>query len=202
MRCILKYLIETVGEEQMLKHIEAPQTTATNEATSSYRLEEFFEALIELITDVPLWWVWKRPTCNYYLWHVSHTCVCISAFAYSEFTYVVHLEAINCLLVLLSVQLFSQTAAEYSTVYRIAMHAHSSSCSQHAPAVVCTLLHNFIQQEHAPPGLLTQQPGGGIVFSIAGKYDDIAGRITLQTLMRSSRRFSWSLERNKNGYGQ
>ncbi|XP_020287424.1 dymeclin isoform X2 [Pseudomyrmex gracilis] len=135
-RCILKYLIETVGEEQMLKHIEAPQTTAANEAMSSFRLEEFFEALIELITDVPL----------------------------CDFTYVVHLEAINCLLVLLSVQLFSQTAAEYSAVYRIAMHAHSS---RHAPAVVCTLLHNFIQQEHAPPGLLTQQPGGSIVFSIA-----------------------------------
>lgn len=54
-RCFLKYLIETVGEEQMLKHIEAPQTTAANEAMSSFRLEEFFEALIELITDVPLW---------------------------------------------------------------------------------------------------------------------------------------------------
>lgn len=89
----------------------------------------------------------------------------------SDFTYVVHLEAINCLLVLLSVQLFSQTAAEYSAVYRIAMHAHSS---RHAPAVICTLLHNFIQQEHAPPGLLTQQPGGSIVFSIAGKYMTIS----------------------------
>ncbi|XP_072763721.1 dymeclin [Anoplolepis gracilipes] len=135
-RCILKYFVETVGEEEMLKHIEAPQTTSANEALSSYRLEELFDALIELIIDVPL----------------------------CEFTYVVHLEAINCLLVLLSVQLFSQTAAEYSTVYRIAMHAHSS---QQAPAVVCILLHNFIQQEHAPPGLLTQQPGGSIVFSIA-----------------------------------
>ncbi|KYN04267.1 PREDICTED: dymeclin [Cyphomyrmex costatus] len=133
-RCILKYLIEIVGEEQMLNHIEAPQTAS--DALPSYRLAYFIEALIELITDVPL----------------------------CEFTYVVHLEAINCLLVLLSVQLFSQTAAEYSTVYRIAMHAH---LNQHAPAMVCTLLHNFIQQEHAPPGLLTQQSGGSIVFSIA-----------------------------------
>ncbi|KAG5333562.1 DYM protein, partial [Acromyrmex heyeri] len=133
-RCILKYFIEIVGEEQMLNHIEAPQTT--NDALPSYRLAYFIEALIELITDVPL----------------------------CEFTYVVHLEAINCLLVLLSVQLFSQTAAEYSTVYRIAMHAH---LNQHAPTMVCTLLHNFIQQEHAPPGLLTQQSGGSIVFSIA-----------------------------------
>lgn len=105
---------------------------------------------------------------------LTYTCVYYkSTFFYSEFTYVVHLEAINCLLVLLSVQLFSQTAAEYSTVYRIAMHAHSS---QQAPAVVCILLHNFIQQEHAPPGLLTQQPGGSIVFSIAGKYDNITKR--------------------------
>lgn len=96
-------------------------------------------------------------------------CIINQHFFFSEFTYVVHLEAINCLLVLLSVQLFSQTAAEYSTVYRIAMHAHSS---QQAPAVV----HNFIQQEHAPPGLLTQQPGGSIVFSIAGKYDNMTKR--------------------------
>ncbi|XP_068983001.1 dymeclin [Bombus flavifrons] len=136
LRCILKYLIETVGEEEMIKHIEAPQLPVPTQSNSSYRLKDLFEALIDIVTDVPL----------------------------CEFTYVVHLEAINCLLVLLSVQLFSQTAAEYSCIYRIAMHSHSS---EHAPAMVCTLLHNFVQQEHAPPGLLTQQPGGSIVFSIA-----------------------------------
>lgn len=135
-RCILKYLIETVGEEEMIKHIEAPQLPVPTQSNSSYRLKDLFEALVDIITDVPL----------------------------CEFTYVVHLEAINCLLVLLSVQLFSQTAAEYSCIYRIAMHSHSS---EHAPAMVCTLLHNFVQQEHAPPGLLTQQPGGSIVFSLA-----------------------------------
>ncbi|KAG6797925.1 dymeclin [Apis mellifera caucasica] len=135
-RCILKYLIETVGEEEMIKHIEAPQLPVPTQSNASYRLKDLFEALVDIITDVPL----------------------------CEFTYVVHLEAINCLLVLLSVQLFSQTAAEYSCIYRIAMHSHSS---EHAPAMVCTLLHNFVQQEHAPPGLLTQQPGGSIVFSIA-----------------------------------
>lgn len=49
------------------------------------------------------------------------------------------------------------------------MHSHSS---EHAPAMVCTLLHNFVQQEHAPPGILAQQPGGSIVFSIAGMLND------------------------------
>lgn len=85
---------------------------------------------------------------------------------FSEFTYVVHLEAINCLLVLLSVQLFSPTSAEYSPVYRIVMR---NEHSVHAPVVICTLLHNFAQQEHAPPGLLAREAGGSIVFSIAGK---------------------------------
>ncbi|XP_078035269.1 dymeclin isoform X2 [Augochlora pura] len=120
----------------MIKHIEAPQLPVPTQTNSSYRLEDFYEALGDIITDVQL----------------------------CEFTYVVHLEAINCLLVLLSVQLFSQTAADYSSIYRIAMNSHSS---EHAPAMVCTLLHNFVQQEHAPPGLLTQQAGGSIVFSIA-----------------------------------
>jgi hypothetical protein len=80
----------------------------------------------------------------------------------------VHLEAINCLLVLLSVQLFSQTPAEYSTVFRIIMH---NELRVHAPVMICTLLNNFAEQSHAPPGLLTPQPGSSIVFSIAGKKE-------------------------------
>lgn len=84
---------------------------------------------------------------------------------FSDFTYVVHLEAINCLLVLLSVQLFSQTPAEYSTVYRIVMHEEQAA---HASVIVCTLLNNFTEQSHAPPGLLNNNLGSSIVLSIAG----------------------------------
>ncbi|XP_012282641.1 dymeclin [Orussus abietinus] len=135
-RCILKYLLETVGEEEMVKHAETRPLSEEIQDTSLVRISAFFEALIAIIIDVPL----------------------------CEFTYVIHLEAINCLLVLLSVQLFSQTPAEYSYVYRMAMH---EDLNVHAPVLVCTLLHNFVRQEHAPPGLLTQQSGGSIVFSIA-----------------------------------
>ncbi|XP_011309112.1 dymeclin [Fopius arisanus] len=140
-RCILKYLVETVGEMEMIKHAETVPKVPSGEIKESstiLKLESLFEALIEIIIDVPL----------------------------CEFTYVVHLEAVNCLLVLLSVQLFSQTSATsvYSTVYRIVM-THEASI--HAPVVVCTLLHNFAQQEHAPPGLLTRDAGGSFVFNIA-----------------------------------
>ncbi|OXU25724.1 hypothetical protein TSAR_015033 [Trichomalopsis sarcophagae] len=135
-RCILKYLIETVGEEEMVKHTESQLSEEHVNSLLPVRLQSFFESLVEVIVDVPL----------------------------CEFTYLVHLEAINCLLVLLSVQLFSQTPAEYSTVYRIIMNEELSG---HAPVMVCTLLNNFAEQAHAPPGLLTPQPGSSIVFSIA-----------------------------------
>lgn len=85
---------------------------------------------------------------------------------FSEYTYIVHLEAINCLLVLLSVQLFAQSSAEYSSIYRIFMHNEQRA---RAPIIVCTLLNNFAQQQHAPPGLLSREAGGSIVFSIAGQ---------------------------------
>lgn len=49
--------METVGEEEMIKHIEASEISAKGQSTTSYRLEDLFESLLELITDVPLWQV-------------------------------------------------------------------------------------------------------------------------------------------------
>lgn len=49
--------METVGEEEMIKHIEASEISAKGQTTTSYRLEDLFESLLELITDVPLWQV-------------------------------------------------------------------------------------------------------------------------------------------------
>ncbi|KAL7303253.1 hypothetical protein TKK_0004452 [Trichogramma kaykai] len=135
-RCILKYLIETVGEEEMVRHTEAQISVEESNSLLPVRLQSFIEALVGIMVDVPL----------------------------CEFTYIVHLEAINCLLVLLSVQLFSQTPAEYSTVYRIVMNEELRA---HAPVLVCTLLNNFAEQTQAPPGILAPHPGSSIVFSIA-----------------------------------
>lgn len=52
--------METVGEEEMIKHIEASEISTAGQSTSSYRLEDLFESLLELITDVPLWQVYKN----------------------------------------------------------------------------------------------------------------------------------------------
>lgn len=53
-RCVLKYLLETVGEEEMIRHTEAiPQASDSPEGSIS-RLESLFDALVEIIIDVPL----------------------------------------------------------------------------------------------------------------------------------------------------
>lgn len=54
-RCILKYLIETVGEEQMVRHVEVQASGDSVNSLLPVRLQSFFEALVEIIVDVPLW---------------------------------------------------------------------------------------------------------------------------------------------------
>lgn len=83
------------------------------------RLETFIGSLVGILVDVPL----------------------------RDFTYAVHLEAVTCLLILLSVQLHSNKRAANSTIYRIVMKGQHAI---HSPFLVKNLLQNFIDQEKAP----------------------------------------------------
>lgn len=51
----MKYLIETVGEEEMVKHTEAQVSAEESNSLLPIRLLSFFEALVGVIVDVPLW---------------------------------------------------------------------------------------------------------------------------------------------------
>lgn len=54
-RCITKYLVETVSEEQLIYHFEAVNAENTaNKHETIGKLESFLDALIELVVDVPL----------------------------------------------------------------------------------------------------------------------------------------------------
>lgn len=54
-RCILKYLIETVGEEEMVKHTEIQLSGENSNSLLPAKLQAFFEALVAVVVDVPLW---------------------------------------------------------------------------------------------------------------------------------------------------
>ncbi|XP_022911837.2 dymeclin [Onthophagus taurus] len=130
-RNILKYLTETVVEEQLIEHIEI-----NVEGTS--RLEQLLGALYGIIVDIPL----------------------------KECTYAIHLEAVTCLIVFLSVQLHTNRKAEQLVIYKLIMKGRHAI---HAPLFIKSLIVNFIEQLKAPPGFSTNQ-GNSLVLGLAGLW--------------------------------
>lgn len=90
------------------------------------RLESLIGALAGVLVDVPL----------------------------KNVTYPIHLEAVTCILVLLSVQIHSGRRADHSHIYRLIMQGKHAI---HAPLLMKSLLQNFIDQKKAPPGFTGNQ---------------------------------------------
>nr|XP_023020039.1 dymeclin [Leptinotarsa decemlineata] len=84
-------------------------------------VESFIGTLVGIIVDVPV----------------------------EDSTYLIHLEALTCLLVCLSVQFHSGGRSDQSMIYRLIMRGKHVI---HAPVLVKSLLTNFISQGKLPPG--------------------------------------------------
>uniref|UniRef100_A0A6E8VYR0 Dymeclin n=1 Tax=Anopheles coluzzii TaxID=1518534 RepID=A0A6E8VYR0_ANOCL len=164
-RCLVKYMIETGSEYQLLQHFEAlPVQAADSDETPSdgtaagtstaipidmraveetkaavaklvdgSKFETFLEALVNIIVVIPV----------------------------KEFTYHLHLEAVNCMIILLSVSLFSQQTMEKSTIYRTIYRC------QHANTLMSALLHFLSRMSQAPQTMFGFGTGGSFVFGIA-----------------------------------
>ncbi|XP_040167386.1 dymeclin [Anopheles arabiensis] len=164
-RCLVKYMIETGSEYQLLQHFEAlPVQAADSVETPSdgtaagtstaipidmraveetkaavaklvdgSKFETFLEALVNIIVVIPV----------------------------KEFTYHLHLEAVNCMIILLSVSLFSQQTMEKSTIYRTIYRC------QHANTLMSALLHFLSRMSQAPQTMFGFGTGGSFVFGIA-----------------------------------
>uniref|UniRef100_A0A182LXY1 Dymeclin n=1 Tax=Anopheles culicifacies TaxID=139723 RepID=A0A182LXY1_9DIPT len=164
-RCLVKYMIETGSEYQLLQHFEALPVQASEIDTTSNetgsvgtstsipidvrtaeetkaavatlvdgtKFETFLEALVNIIVVIPV----------------------------KEFTYHLHLEAVNCMIILLSVSLFSQQTMEKSTIYRTIYRC------QHANTLMSALLHFLSRMSQAPQTMFGFGTGGSFVFGIA-----------------------------------
>lgn len=93
-------------------------------------LDQFISTLIEIIVDMPL----------------------------NDSTYLLQVEAINALLVLLSIQMYSSNRANQFYIFRTLMQ---KKCSIHALVLTKTLLNNFIRQDPVP------QENGSIILDLA-----------------------------------
>lgn len=93
-------------------------------------LDQFISALISILVDIPV----------------------------SDSTYFLQVEAINSLLVMLSIQMYSATPANQSVIYKSLMQKKASI---HALILTKTLLVNFVNQYPMP------NEGGSIIIGIA-----------------------------------
>ncbi|XP_055636644.1 dymeclin isoform X2 [Toxorhynchites rutilus septentrionalis] len=160
-RSLVKYMIETGSEYQLLQHFEAiplPQNHHEEHAGNSgvvalnidpkagaetraavaklidgTKFETFLEALVNIIVVIPV----------------------------KEFTYHLHLEAVNCLIVLLSISQFSQQGTDKSTIFRTIYKC------QHANTLMGALLHFLSRMTQVPSTMFGFGSGGSFVFGIA-----------------------------------
>ncbi|KAH8279258.1 hypothetical protein KR026_005070 [Drosophila bipectinata] len=161
-RTLVKYINETGSEFQLLQHFEAlpsaellqaaverqQQTPAENasiaiEATEQTapvpvivdgsKFETFIDALVNLIVVIPV----------------------------KEFTYHLHLEAVNMLITLLSVHLFAQQPTDKSIVFRTVFKC------QHANVLMSALLHFVARMVEVPHTMFGSSSAGSFVFGIA-----------------------------------
>lgn len=129
-RCYTKFLVQTVKEADLIKHFETQGTENDRRDNDESILARFIESLVDLLVRVPL----------------------------VDFTYNLHCEAVNCLIVLLSVQLFTTQSADQLQIYRIIME------NKQAEAFTRTLLQCFIEQPKPPAS-----PGGSLLIGFASE---------------------------------
>lgn len=121
----------TILNPQPVDQLRTSVVSKKGEFTSgSSMLDQLISTLIAILVDIPL----------------------------DDSTYLLQVEAINTLLVLLSVQMYSSTPAKQSTIYKQIMSGKSSI---HALILTKTLLCNFIRQLPLP------QESGSIIIGIA-----------------------------------
>ncbi|KAM7313806.1 dymeclin [Ixodes scapularis] len=132
-RCIVKYFIVTVTEDNVVKQFQAP---SSGDSKHDDLLEALVNALVEIVVDVPL----------------------------VDFTYALHVEAVNTILVLLSVQMFSSIPAAKSPIYKSILQG---KCSIHALLFTKSLLQNFVRQDKCPNSYHHSESGGSIIIGLA-----------------------------------
>ncbi|KAH8402309.1 hypothetical protein KR009_011350 [Drosophila setifemur] len=161
-RSLVKYINETGSEFQLLQHFEAlpsaellqaaverqlqtppesasvaieatEQTAPVSVIVDGAKFETFIDALVNLIVVIPV----------------------------KEFTYHLHLEAVNMLITLLSVHLFTQQPTDKSIVFRTIFKC------QHANVLMSALLHYVARMVEVPHTMFGSSSAGSFVFGIA-----------------------------------
>lgn len=139
-RSFSKYFIEFLPNEEVIRQLGGSVVKSQGDEVSGFTeevlhctdcgvIEDLICGLVDVIINVPI----------------------------SEVTYPIHVEAINTLLVMLSVQMFDPNASESSIFFQVVM---KGKCHSNADDLVKVLLKNFIIKEKTPQQLVRVTNGG------------------------------------------
>uniref|UniRef100_A0A1A9WWJ1 Dymeclin n=1 Tax=Glossina brevipalpis TaxID=37001 RepID=A0A1A9WWJ1_9MUSC len=166
-RTVIKYIIETGSEFQLLQHFEAipnEELLKAEEANLTAVTAENVivgvetnsndEAAMQINTAVMV----DGSKFETFIDAIVNLIVVIPV---KEFTYHLHLESVNCLITLLSVHLFTQQPAEKLIIFRTIYKC------QHANVLMSALLHFVARLVEVPPTMFGNSSTGSFVFGIA-----------------------------------
>ncbi|XP_022225749.2 dymeclin [Drosophila obscura] len=168
-RSLVKYINETGSEFQLLQHFEAlpsaelvqaavelQQQTPAESATIAIEATEQAAAAAAAAASAPVYVDGAK-----FETFIDALVNLIVVIPVKEFTYHLHLEAVNMLITLLSVHLFAQQPTDKSIVFRTAFKC------QHANVLMSALLHFVARMVEVPHTMFGSSSAGSFVFGIA-----------------------------------
>ena len=145
LRHLCKFLVEYMTEDKIIEQFEACSLDERKkelsdglmfmEALQSSHFKEFLYALMDIVVELPV----------------------------LQSTYFIHVEAVNCLIVLLSVQMFVSSPSHYGPLHQVFFTSFSSS---YVNVFVHNLLQNFVEQRPIPVNE-EKEHGGSFVLGFA-----------------------------------
>uniref|UniRef100_A0A6M2DDL9 Dymeclin n=1 Tax=Xenopsylla cheopis TaxID=163159 RepID=A0A6M2DDL9_XENCH len=171
-RCIIKYLTETVSEFQLMQHFEAKSQQhhkASNNIENNINANEIAsehlngDTKTNTINDIDLIEKYKNGFSKSIESFVDDLINIIAIVPTREITYALHLEAVNCALILLTNNIFSQQKTEDSIIYKTVMQG---ICSVKGAPLTRALLQHISQCTKAPPSLFGNTGGGSFVLDL------------------------------------
>ncbi|CAI9733168.1 Hypothetical predicted protein [Octopus vulgaris] len=137
-RSLCKYFVENLSEELITQQFDSVNSAEAecDSDDDTPLAEKLMNSLVELLVDVPV----------------------------VNFSYALHLEALNTLIVLLSIQMYQPQAASNFAYYRYMMQG---KCSMHACLLMKVLLRNYINQEKCPAELFkSNNNNSGMLYNL------------------------------------
>ncbi|CAJ0606288.1 unnamed protein product [Cylicocyclus nassatus] len=165
LRYVCKFLTQRMNESEFVKVFASSASLPSSSASSSDDEPETVEN--ESDTD--------EIYCNTAEKLLDTLIVILADLSVNENTMAIHVEAVKCLITMLSSQLYNDTVADTSVVFSYFI---SGACSKRAAVLTKTLLKNYLlhNSEYHP---LKKKEGGSIVLGIANSIWSIVQSATV-----------------------